>query len=306
MSELDPSRAKGLDKKFVLLQLQLEAEIQRLSRSRGIAMNKEVMKMASANGIRDADTLTTRLIKSLREYFTILDATILQSVEDISKARAADGYSQFVPTLQEVTAFEEARRFINELSAFPESVKKSFPYHRHGPDNNSYSGRIKSIQDSAEKTVRNIIANALTDGSSARAIAAKIQNYVIVRPDQKPTRPYDEYRQRFSRPTSVTPGSIRAGTIASNSMMVARTETAEMYRDATERLYGSKKWVIGYRWVLSNSHPKLDICDALANKGVYDKNDSRPWSHPHCVCDWQAEPVSQSEFRAMVDRGELK
>lgn len=304
MTTLKTSKTKGLDREYILLVLQLESEIDGLSRRTAEKMAKAVLKQRSATApLRDQDSLITELVGLLALYFKDLNSKILNAQVGIATVRADNAAKIFLPILRNVRAYNEANKLAAELKAFPENVRKTYAYYKHGPDMKNYEGRIKSVQQGAEKTVRNIVENGVKKGLSADQIAKKIEQYVNPSPTARPTRPYDEYRERFSKPQNSKVTNVRPGSVRTNARMIARTETAEVYRNATERIYGKKRWVKGYRWVLSNSHPKTDICDSLAHE--YSKNDSRPWSHPHCVCDWQAVAYSEAEMAEMVAKGEM-
>lgn len=295
----------GLDRDFVLAVLLIENQVEDLTQAAAEDMAAAVMRQATATGIKDQDSLVIALIELLAAYFVLLDQTILDGQVRIAKLKASEGQT-YLTALNQAEAFGAASQLRQELREFPDFVAKTFAFRRSGTDNLTYQGRIKSIQLGAEQTVRNIVANGMTKGESAAQIAQKIQRYVSPAAEGARTRPFAEWRERFGRASNLQPKTIRPGSVRTNAMMIARTETAEMYRDATERLYGKKRWVKGYRWVLSNSHPQTDVCDSLASHGLYEKDSSRPFSHPHCVCEWLAERYSDSELSRMVKRGELE
>ncbi len=88
---------------------------------------------------------------------------------------------------------------------------------------------------------------------------------------------------------------------------IARTESANVYHKAQIVMTENDPHLIGYRWRLSRSHPKPDICDYYANidyglgKGVFPKDKvPRSKAHPHCMC--YLEPVYKFE----VKRKEVK
>jgi len=77
---------------------------------------------------------------------------------------------------------------------------------------------------------------------------------------------------------------------------IARTESANAYHKAQIMLTEDDQDLVGYRWILSKSHPKPDICDYLANvnygygKGIHPKDKvPREKAHPNCMC--YLEPV---------------
>jgi hypothetical protein len=72
---------------------------------------------------------------------------------------------------------------------------------------------------------------------------------------------------------------------------IARTEVANTYHLAIIKQTEDDEFVIGYKWELSPSHEKADICDVYASvnfglgKGVWPKKRvPRRKAHPHCTC----------------------
>lgn len=71
---------------------------------------------------------------------------------------------------------------------------------------------------------------------------------------------------------------------------LARTEISNAHHETTIRMSKDKPWVIGFRWQLSSSHPRPDVCDALARheeglgRGVYGPKNAPSKPHPQCLC----------------------
>ena len=97
---------------------------------------------------------------------------------------------------------------------------------------------------------------------------------------------------------------------------IARTESANAYHKAQIKMTEDDKDLIGYRWKLSKSHPKPDICDLFANinygygKGIHSKDKvPRQKAHPNCMCylepvyKWEVEGEEQEPI---VERKVLK
>lgn len=83
---------------------------------------------------------------------------------------------------------------------------------------------------------------------------------------------------------------------------IARTEAANAYHKAQIKMTEEDKDLIGYRWRLSRSHPKPDICDYLANvnyglgKGIHPKDKvPKQKAHPNCMC--YLEPIYRWETK---------
>lgn len=78
---------------------------------------------------------------------------------------------------------------------------------------------------------------------------------------------------------------------AARAQMIARTELANADMAGNMAGWRESGIVKGKEWLLSNMHPKVDICDANASEGVIPFNqpfasgDMAPTAHPGCECD---------------------
>lgn len=89
---------------------------------------------------------------------------------------------------------------------------------------------------------------------------------------------------------------------------LARTEINNAHHDTTIRLTKDQPWVDGYQWQLSRSHPKPDVCDALASggtkgDGIYDKLHAPSKPHPQCFCYLLIVQPSNDEFMNKLTQG---
>jgi hypothetical protein len=82
-----------------------------------------------------------------------------------------------------------------------------------------------------------------------------------------------------------TPGGLRYA-----AMRLSRTEINNAFQLSSIRYTREMPWVRGYKWNLSSSHGKPDICNDYADrqnkmgKGVYGKSEIPNKPHPHCFC----------------------
>lgn len=90
--------------------------------------------------------------------------------------------------------------------------------------------------------------------------------------------------------------------------VVARTETVEAFRDGYRRGTERQPYVKGYRWVLSNRHPKPDVCDLLAHQNLYElgpggypANAVPATPHPLDLCS-QVAIIDEAHFRRELAR----
>ena len=163
----------------------------------------------------------------------------------------------------------------------------------------TFTERIKTVKSGSTKVVRAIVANGVKKGSSAKDIAKAIDIYVKPSGNPAPS-PYSIIRKKLGRPASYVPAGVPSGSIQFNALRIARTETAYTYRQATVDYYKDEPFIAGVKWVLSNSHTQVDICNQWASHGVYKKDGSTlPAGHPNCVCDTEAELVTAKKMKAL-------
>ncbi len=88
--------------------------------------------------------------------------------------------------------------------------------------------------------------------------------------------------------------------------VIARTETAEAYRDTYRKSTVGQPYTKGYRWVLSDRHPKPDVCDVYAEQDLHglgpggyppDKVPATP--HPHDLCS-QIAIIDNDHFKREI------
>ncbi len=82
------------------------------------------------------------------------------------------------------------------------------------------------------------------------------------------------------------------------AMRLARTEINNAFHATSVMQAVDKPWVNGMQWHLSRSHPKVDICDALAKggpkgDGVYAPRNVPAKPHPQDLC--YVTPVTEDE-----------
>lgn len=145
------------------------------------------------------------------------------------------------------------------------------------------SARVYKNWQLAMKMIDREIDKALLRNLSAREFAANIQH--LIKPG--------------------TPGGVSYA-----AMRLARTEINNAFHATSIRSTVDMPWVSGYKWNLSGSHPRTDICNDMAEtdhagkgKGVYKKRDVPGKPHPHCFCYVTTELMDDSDFERGLRRG---
>jgi hypothetical protein len=87
------------------------------------------------------------------------------------------------------------------------------------------------------------------------------------------------------------------------AMRLARTEINNAFHWTSVRYTREMPWVSGYKWNLSGSHKRPDVCNTMATNnhdklgaGVYSKESVPGKPHPHCFCYVTPVTVSEAEF----------
>jgi hypothetical protein len=109
---------------------------------------------------------------------------------------------------------------------------------------------------------------------------------------------------KFISPT--TPGGVSYA-----AQRLARTEIANAFHQTTIRHTREMPWVSGYKWNLSSSHGKPDVCNDYANDvhfnkgeaGVFKKADVPAKPHPQCLCYLTVVEPDEEAFIAAWKKG---
>lgn len=153
------------------------------------------------------------------------------------------------------------------------------------------SGRIWKSSLYAKTGITKVINHGMGNGLSARDIAKNLNKYMT--PSARNTILKKEIGKKF--PSNPHYYALR----------VARSEAQHSYQ---ESMYNAGKIIPTYEgiyWVLSNRHPKYDICDKLANnmeygeKGFYPKGKEPSLAHPNCIC---TQIQKLGDVDKMIDR----
>jgi hypothetical protein len=87
------------------------------------------------------------------------------------------------------------------------------------------------------------------------------------------------------------------------ALRLARTEMTAAFGEGTVSAARVSPSYIGMKWVLSHSHPVVDICDTLAEhdeglgRGVYSPGNEPPYpAHPSCMCALVSQHEEPEKF----------
>ena len=144
------------------------------------------------------------------------------------------------------------------------------------------SDRIWEQGENFRNAMRDIIQEAVAIGQDAVKTARMLQQYVR----QGAMTLARDYPNMMKRMKGRIPGDI-----SYEALRLARTEMTAAFGEGTIAAARVAPSYIGMKWVLSHSHPVVDICDTLAEhdeglgRGVYSPGNEPPMpAHPNCLC----------------------
>lgn len=139
------------------------------------------------------------------------------------------------------------------------------------------SDRIWQVGNETRRKIDLLMTEQIRNGNSAVNIAKKLEQFLLPgRADIRTKKPYGK------------DGSF-------NAMRLARSEITLAHGKAAQVAAGMNPFVDMMRWNLSLSHPRIDICDDIADKSPYKVADCPipvSASHPHCLCYLTSEVTS--------------
>lgn len=295
-------RVQQTDPEVLRLELNLEQAIENDLEIAAADIRREIEQIGQRN-LSAADT--QRLLKAtgiiLGAYFVITSRKTRDTQVEIARSQVAKEAEFYRDLLRKAGApATYANRTAQQIREYPNRVRNSFYQRPHPADKKTYAYRIVTVEQSAVKTVRNIVRNGSREGMSAEQMAEKIESYLLPKYRGKRVEPLKEARKSMKADKRYKPGGIRSGSIPYQAMRIARTESAETYRRSHTEMFEGTIFAGGdYEWMLSNSHPTRDICDDLAEGSPY-KASERPSGHPNCMCSWRKIPPTLADVERLL------
>lgn len=248
-----------------LIELQNNAKDAVLSNSRYGSVNEEKARLA----------LDKVIIAGLASYLLLLK----EHNTEVVSVQGGWAYEMLKPYEKPAWLERVANTTLDEIKAIQDRLQfRQFP-----ADERTVGGRITTLEGSTLKSVRNILATEINKGTSAKEIAGAISNFIRKDDRKLWVSPYEWYRERFGFKQG-TPKSILAGSLDYQAFRIARTEINYTWRNGTAKMHDGRPYLEGFDWVLSGSHPKVDVCDEWARQSPYLTRRDLPDGHPHCMC----------------------
>jgi hypothetical protein len=263
------------------------------------------MANESASGLQNAPDVIAGIIELLAAALLLFDARMGKGIGAVARVKRDSFLEQSLPLLRSAGAGAAADKFAIQMKSFESDMTRNFRTMKSGKYEVSYNERMAIIERSTQSVIRNLIQSGVRDGVDTKTIAQRLDRYINPVPGETPVRPWDVIRNASKANTSFIPKNVLPGSLQTNLVDIARTQTAESFRESTKRALDDAPWVLGYKWVLSSSHPRPDVCDELAAVTMYPKDGSKPLSHNFCLCDYIAVYASRAQVLELLQRGEL-
>lgn len=291
---------RGMYKPFIIEAIRLEADVQAVLDEWEAENQKIVMKNATSSGVKNQQTLIRELLVAVAYFLSQFGIVMDTGMARISDVKAKQCLEESLPLLRMVQDDTAIRLFKNSLDAFKAEYKTNWKKIAIGVYALTFLDRQKGVAISTEKTIKNIVNLGVKKGYGAKELIEILKDYI--NPNTKAEKPFDIARKALGASKDFRPKDVLAGSVQTNLYEITRNEAAELWRNMTETVYRDADWVKGYRWELSHSHPAYDICDEFAEHGVYKKDEERPYSHGHCLCDWVPELLTPKEMRELLEK----
>ncbi len=278
-------------KKYIELRLRQDPEIRSLYIRAADRVAQELRKLALKT---PSSYLRKRQLEELEAALRMeaerLGGNFTKAMENyIEEAvNAGAGYSQAVT----MDLFKKARIDTTGLRALFATVNRQAIEACWARTKNGLflSDRIWEKSDKFRTTMRDLIQEAVATGQDAIKTARMLRQYVR-QGAQTLVRDYPNMMERMK-------GRVPKD-ICYEALRLARTETTAAFGEGTLAAARVSPSYLGMKYILSKSHPMVDICDAITSQdngfgpGVYPPGQEPVYPfHPQCLCI--AIPVHES------------
>jgi hypothetical protein len=303
-----------IDKDQLQQRIRLEKDVDALLNSLSEEMQEELFKQYKQDEtVKQLGAYTAVVGAFIDDFWNQLEEIIYkrsgkiqEAVVKSEKAKTADFIKQmekFAKTTKDKRALERFKVSVNKSYDRFLEVNKNLVKARQIYGDMTIGQRIKSLKGATKRTVQNIVALGIKEGKSAKAIAREIDNYI--RPTSASYKsPFAYFRERFAKTKTaqifgklIGKGYIKEGSVSYQSFRIARTEINTTARETMNRMYKGVKFVKGFEWHLSGSHPSYDyeeICEKYARKKFFKEIPDNP--HPNCMCYTTTVLVDPKKF----------
>jgi hypothetical protein len=181
-------------------------------------------------------------------------------------------------------------------------------------DGLNLSQRIWRLEQGGMQTIRNTVASAMAERTSAWDLAQRLEGQLNADaqwPQWSEQRLFRmDARQRAqskaglwrtaadrARANSDVTGTLSPpGGVSYNALRLARNEIQAANHAVTSDIAQNFPGIVGRKVVLSPAHPRHDVCDAVAAGGPYDKTYNALPLHVACLCRYEEVLMPPKDF----------
>ncbi|WP_010295911.1 hypothetical protein [Clostridium senegalense] len=301
-------------KRFIDLRFQQDLEIREIY----IRLTNNISKQLKKEGLSPFNKKRLEqmyLVLSQSEW--ILKKKLINNFKKYSEANieAATGYSKAILINGiEKTGVKKIEKPIIEKMYFRTNEKAVEAIWNRTKEGLYLSDNIWSKAEKYRNTMTTIIQGAVAEGQDCVKTARMLDQYVL---KGKKTL-VDDYPNMIKRIGNRVPSDI-----SYESLRLARTKMTAAYGEGTLISASVNPAAKGIKYILSNTHPKPDMCDAICGvddyglgSGVYPVENAPSYPfHPNCLCTvitvtekpkdfvqrlkrWQANPMSEPSLES--------
>ena len=208
------------------------------------------------------------------------------------------------PIISEITAEEVARRAaIRAIFVSTDNLAYDQAHFFVSPDGYTLSDRIWRTAQGTRDALDRVLAGGIRDARGAVQLAKDVERMLVpgqiyprttgrrilsiipkFRRDQIPTELRNLYSGRIDQKVPTLQRLYWARRVSSNGLRLARTEITASFGNAVKASSLVNPFVEKIQWLLSPSHPLIDICDAYHGMEYAPRNVPQYPAHPNCLC----------------------
>lgn len=285
---------------FLKLLRDTEAAVAALLTTLGSNLARIIIQ--NARGRQSQQSLIEAAISQYVESYRVV---ITKAAVSTAAVQADLNAAQLLPLLDAAGARAEQEFMGKRFTGYREVIRRRFPTQRHPEDLKTFEQRVVNIRRGFQRTVYGMVQQGVDEGMDPRKLAFQIRDAVVMSPKGEPSQSFREAARLRDRASSYVYRGAPSGSIQYNSMRIARTEMAGIYRRSVTDFFDDRPYNEGYDWVRSNRHEKIDRCDDYAAASPYARAGDLPHSHPLCLCRVVARIMSQARLKALIASGAL-
>jgi len=282
------------DRQFVIDVLEARRDFLRLRRREEVAIRavyvaaadqvaKDLRRLKPTIGQLTRNHLVA-LEKSLRREIQVIDEVVKrqtrESITDAVKLSARPIDNQLLRAIREADVGLDVVKLQRGFADVNTAAVEALWQRTH--KGLRVSDRIWNNSQHARQAMRDLVQVGVAAGRDTVQIARDLEQYV-----RKGVGTLaEDYPAMMRRMNKRIPRDL-----SFEALRLVRTEKAKAYTEGTYSRGRTSPSYKGSKWMLSDAHPVVDICDTLATQdlyrlgpGVYPRGEEPVVPHPNCLC----------------------